>query len=442
MNPVVIVGAGLSGLSAGVALAAQRIPVVVLEQKAREGGRAFSFHDAATNTEVDNGQHVLIAGYTGTFTLLRTIGSLSLLDVQPLPRLVIHHPERGLRTLVLPPLPSPAHLLLGVLASNFFSGPGKREIVRAGASLLRVRPETLREMTVEAWLDRVGQSRETREMFWEPLAVAMMNERTSAAAASVFVRSMRTAFLGGWRNAALAVPRVGLSRLFAEPACRFITDHGGSVRRSSRVVATVTREGAAASVVLGDGRRVECSALVLAVPASVLPTVAPPEVSKTPALQAAASFPMSPIVSIHLWFGHEWMPRPMVGVVGKTIEWIFRKNGYVSAVISAAHGPAAWTNERLTAVAVDDLRSVFGCRIGPPLRSLVIRERRATVSLTPAVETARPDARTPLPNLFLAGDWTATGLPATIEGAVTSGMRAAALAGQALQRAVRTRGKG
>jgi squalene-associated FAD-dependent desaturase len=315
-----------------------------------------------------------------------------------------------------------------VLGSDLFPGPAKREVLRAGLSLLRVRASSLAGMTVGAWLDTVGQSADTRATFWDPLAVAIMNEHTAAASASVFVRSMQQAFLRSRRSAALAIPRVGLSQLFAQPAVRFVQDRGGVVRLGCGVAEVTLRDRTTTAVVLRDGTVIDCGAAILAVPTHDLADLLPPALRSDPALAAAASFPLSPIVSIHLWFDGEVMVEPMIGVVGRTIEWIFRKPGYVSAVISAAHEEVGWTNERLAETALADLRAVVGARAGTPKRSLVIREKRATISLTPSVESARPDSRTGVSNLFLAGDWTATGLPATLEGAVVSGRRAAQLA--------------
>jgi monoamine oxidase len=139
----------------------------------------------------------------------------------------------------------------------------------------------------------------------------------------------------------------------------------------------------------------------------------------------AGIIPESPIISIHLWFPVPFMQQDAVGVIGKTIQWVFRKRDYVSVTISAARDLHGNDNEDLVRVAVEDLRTVFGASVGEPRHTLVIREKRATISCSPAVEPHRPGHRTGLANLLLAGDWTNTGLPATIEGAVQSGNRAA-----------------
>jgi hypothetical protein len=148
-----------------------------------------------------------------------------------------------------------------------------------------------------------------------------------------------------------------------------------------------------------------------------------------------ASVPGSPIICIHLWYDQDVMGTEVIGVIGKTVQWLFNVGRFtaagrhrLTAVISAASGLVGTSNENLTACAAKDAATVCGAAAGKPVRSLVIRERRATISLTPEVEKLRPGPILPIRGLFLAGDWTATGLPATIEGAIVSGERAAALA--------------
>lgn len=437
--PVVIVGGGLSGLSAGVNLVAHGIPVVLLEQKPHLGGRAYSFVDAATGETVDNGQHVLIRGYAATMRLLKTIGTTSLLAMQPTPVLTFHHPSKGFRTFRLPALPSPLHLVAGVLGSDLFAAADRLGILRAGLAMRRCRGESeqrIASMTVGEWLSSVGQSEEAVRSFWEPLAVSIMNELVTSASALLFVRSLRTAFLEDRANAALAIPAVGLSDLYAIPSREFLLRQGGNVRCSTRVVKLAASQGRMTGVTLPDGSVVEASAVILALPPAEAQAVLPDELVSKGFLASSSGLSFSPIVSTHLWFRREVMKEDVVGLIGRTTQWVFNRRRlapgeaegeHVSATISAAHDIVGKTQEEIVAAVMRDLRSAFG-EIPEPWHSLVIREKRATFSATPEAEKLRPGQTTPVRNLFLAGDWTATGLPATIEGAVISGERCAALA--------------
>ena len=415
MNPVVIVGGGLSGLAAAVYLSSRRIPVLLLEQRRFLGGRAYSFVDESTGTVIDNGQHVLIAGYTRTMEFLGTIGTRGRLAVQSAPELVFHHPERGFCSFRLPLLPSPLHLISGIITTDLFSAADKLRMLRAGAALRSFRREAVGGMTIDAWLDSLGQSAETKRSFWEPLAVAVMNERIGVASALVFIRALRTAFLSGRRERLGGVIRCG-------------ADVAGSVGDGENV----------AGVRLKEGETIPCSALILAVPSYRAPALLPAVLRETGYMAPAASIPLSPIVSVHLWFEKEVMPQEILGVIGRRIQWVFNRRkishekgheqgrgGHLSAVISAAHAMVDMGNDELIRIVLEDLESIYGANAGHTTRALVIREKRGTFSCTPEVEQIRPGCGTPVPNLFIAGDWTDTGYPATIEGAIMSGERSA-----------------
>ena len=442
MKPVVIAGAGLSGLAAGVILSRRGIPVTMYEQKPFAGGRAYSFVDPRSGETVDNGQHVLIAGYDGTMRFLDLLGTRKCVWIQPRPRLLFHHPEKGFKSLTLPALPSPAHLVWGLLTCGLFSGNDLFRLLRAGLALLRskaVPNATLRGWTVDQWLSHTGQSAESRRSLWEPLAIAIMNERSSTASALLFVHSLQKAFLSHWSASAFAVPTVGLSQLFVEPAVKLIRDNGGKVYCGTGVEEVLTHGSLARGVRLDDGSEREASSVILAVPSHRVRSILPEALVQVDYLKDIESIPLSPIVSIHLWFATDFMrEEEIVGIIGRRIQWIFNRRmiakrtdgisrnlagGYICAVISAAFEFIGMSNEEIVAIAVEDLRSVYGSAVTPPTAKVVIREKRATFSSSPGTENFRPHQRTLLPNLFLAGDWTATGYPATIEGAIVSAER-------------------
>ncbi len=446
MAPLVVIGGGLSGLTAGVYLAAQGLPVLLLEQKPHLGGRAYSFVDTTTGETVDNGQHVLIRGYAATMRLFETIGTRHLLAMQPKPALTFHHPEKGFRTFHLPLLRSPLHLVAGVLSSDLFGMSDKARVLRAGLAIrgcVGEAEQRIAPLTVGEWLASVGQSDEVVRSFWEPLAVSIMNEHVGSASALLFVRSLKTAFLDNRANAALAIPSVGLSNLYANPARDFIVRRGGNVSCSIRVVKIMGSKEEVTGVQLQDGSLVEASAVVLALPPAEARSILPDALVSGDYLASSANMSFSPIVSTHLWFRRDVMPYEVVGLIGKTTQWVFNRRriaesqqegGHISATISAAHDVVGRTQEEIVALVMHDLRSAFGNDLPEPWHALVIREKKATFSATPSAESLRPDHQTPIKNLFLAGDWTSTGYPATIEGAVISGERCAGLVGEYLHR--------
>jgi squalene-associated FAD-dependent desaturase len=300
----------------------------------------------------------------------------------------------------------------------------------------------LRGLTVEEWLARSGQTEETRRSLWDPLAIAIMNEHCATASAELFVRSLHQAFAGDRRSAAFALPSVGLSELFAHPAVADIRAHGGEVRLDCGVAELLVEGDRVSGVRLEDGSTVGARTVILALPPHRVTSLLPGHLAADPFFAPIGRIPFSPIISLHLWFDRDVMgTRDVVGIVGRRIQWIFNRRviappdgnspniavGSLCAVISAAHEEMKMSNDALVADAMEDLRSVFG-ETPEPIGTIIVREKRATFSSSPATELLRPGHLTPVAGLYLAGDWTATGLPATIEGAIQSGEKCAELA--------------
>jgi zeta-carotene desaturase len=434
---VVIVGGGVSGLAAAVRLSASRIPVLLLEQRSYAGGRAHSFADRRSGETLDNGQHLLIAGYAATFRYLRAIGASHLVTVQQRPVLRLHHPRHGFGLLSLPALPSPVHFAAGVMGFSLLSVKDRLGLLRAGAALHRLRPAdagALDAMTIAGWLDAHDQSDETRRTFWEPLAVSILNETVTAGSAWPFLHALQTAFTGSRCASALAVPAAGLSDLLVDPAVRVITGRGGEVRTAAGVAALDADGEKVNGVVLRSGECIGASAVILAVPWHEVPALLPDSLRAWSTPGRLASLAASPIVSVHVWFERDAMEHDIVGLVDRRVQWLFNRRrlvrhggagGHLTAVISGAHAFVDLSSEDLLRIAVEDIRSAYPSFPPACTAGMVIREKRATPSFRPGTNALRPAVRTPLGNLFLAGDWTATGLPATLEGAVLSGEEAA-----------------
>jgi hydroxysqualene dehydroxylase len=343
---------------------------------------------------------------------------------------VFHHPDQGFGRLQLPRLPAPWHLVTGILRFGLLPLRDRLGILRAGTALRaigRANATAPGDTTILEWLHTQRQRPEAIRSFWEPLAVSIMNERIETAAAGPFLRALAAAFLHDPHDAAAMLPSVGLSRLFVDGARDYIASHGGTVRCGADVAAIRLVDQSAAGVLLRNGAAVDGDAVLLAVPWHQAHTLLPEIPDEPPPAS-------SPILSIHLWFEHDFMPEPFVGLIGRRVQWIFNrrlfapgegKGGHLSAVISAAHDFVGLSNGTITAIALEDVRSAYDACPAAALRSVVIREKRATYSSRPAIERLRPGPVTRVKNMALAGDWTNTGLPATIEGAIISGERAA-----------------
>ena len=427
---VVVVGAGFAGLAAAVRLARGGARVTVLERRPFLGGRAYSFADPGTGEVVDNGPHALMGAYTEALDFLAEIGAREKLEIQPRLHVTLADPALGMGTVAAPPVPGPLQAPAALLRYRLLA-PGDRIRLLIGALRLAGRGAELGDRTVAEALGDVGQSSEACARFWHPLAIATLNEAPELAAAAPFAAVLRRAFFAGARAARFALARVPLSDLYTSDACRAVEKAGGTVTTGAAVASLSLAGERVDGVVLKDGRRIAADAAVLAVPFTALLRFLPPALRDVPPFRALARLGTSPIVSVHLWLDRpvRW-GSPFLGLLGGRTQWLFDCGGH--RIASVTSGARFWddaADEQIAAEVLADARAVLPAMAEARcVRSLVVRERHATLSLTPAADAVRPAVATPLANLFLAGDWVQTGLPATIEGAVQSGRAAARLA--------------
>ena len=424
---VVVIGGGFAGLSAATALAERGLRVLVLEARPTLGGRATAFTDPATGERVDNGQHVLVGGYHETFAFLRRLNSAADVYVQPDLHIDVIDRHGRMSSLKCPPLPPPLHLLGGVIG---WKGIDWRD--RAALVHMRHVAEGPAEETVRQWLVRHRQTPRLIELLWEPLAVAALNQPIDEAAGAAFAGVVRRMFTRDRRDCALGLPLKALDELYAIPARDYIERAGGTVRVNA--LARVTCEDGVTVRVRDE--MVRARAVICATAWYALPSVFPDRpAALDKVLRAAESTDASPIVTVNLWFDRAVTTHSFVGLPGRAMQWVFDKrailgeaSSHLSLVSSGANALVAQSNQELVDVAMRELTEALPAVRGAELRrAVVVREKRATFSVAPG-QPRRPPVETAIPGLFLAGDWIDTGLPATIEGAVVSGHRAAAAA--------------
>ncbi len=424
---VLVIGAGFAGLSAAVRLTKRGARVLVLEARSRLGGRATAFEDRDTGELVDNGQHVLLGCYTSTLAFLSDIGASENVAIERQLRVTMIDRDGRRSRLECPMLPSPLHMLGGVFKWDALSWKDKLSVLRMAGP-----PKSRPGETVDAWLRRNGQTERMREMLWEPLALAALNQPVTEAAAAPFARVLAEMFGPDPKAAAIILPATPLHMMYAEPARTFIEQAGGSVRTGATAKVVVS---AGAVAVESAGERWLPRAVVSSVPWFALSDLLTGETSPLrEVVDRASAMASCPIVTVNLWFDRVVMDEAFIGLPGRDMQWVFDKRkvfggaaSHLSLVSSGASPLVARTNEELIAAAHQELSDAMpDVRAAALVRATVIREPRATFSLAPG-QPARPGAATAVPGLFLAGDWIETGLPATIESAVRSGHLAADL---------------
>jgi zeta-carotene desaturase len=438
---VIVIGAGCAGLAAACALADRGARVLVLEARGQLGGRATAFLDRESGEYVDNGQHVLMGCYHETRRYLARVGAVDAVQFQKGLAFTCVDPQGAISRLECPDWRPPLHLAGGLLRWKALSWADRLAATRIMSGLKAARrtitdgaaPPVLAGETVAAWLARHRQTPRLVALLWEPLAVAALNQSLDEAQAEPFVRILGQIFSDDPFDAALGVPARPLHEVFGEPARAFIEARGGQIKLDalSRVVVAGDRVG----YVDTRDTSIRAATVIVAVPwfgmAGVLRGSEQGPLRELVASEATRA--SSSIVSVNLWLERGAMPSPIVGLPQRTFQWMFDKRwafgeaaSHFTLVASDADGVLRKSNEELAELALREATDALpDLRQAKVRRIRVVREPNATFSLA-AGQPRRPSLHTAVHGLLLAGDWTDTGLPATIEGAVVSGHAAAA----------------
>ena len=429
---IAVLGAGYAGLACAADLVMRGHEVTLLESRALLGGRAHSFVDPKTGLVLDNGQHVLMGCYHET---LRLIGQLGVTGrLQKPERLDVPYLSAKGRSSLTATAPAPLHLLSALLHFGELSLADKWAATKL-ALRLRAGQNPGASETVGAWLRRWKQTPNIIRALWEPLCLAALNEQVETGSAMLLATVIRRSFLGGADDSSIYLSRVGLSELFGGEIEQLLTMCGSCVQLQAPVKAFRLKDGSVTGVELTDGALLEPDMVVSALPWHVLRGLLPTESKLAVSCRALGE---APIVSLHLWMDRVVLEEAFVGFLDSPVHWLFcrdliqgRTPGHpghvVTAVISGARETLDLSAQELEEITLREMRRFLpAAKEAQVLHRMVYKARSATFAATPEAEPLRPGALTEWNNLFLAGDWTNTGLPATIEGAIVSGRRAAA----------------
>lgn len=436
---VVIVGGGLAGLAAASELAVAGHRVTVVEARARVGGATFSFR--RDGLLVDNGQHVLLRCYTHYRAFLDRLGVGGHIELQDRFRVPVVTRDGRRGELFRTNLPAPLHLGAALRRYGLLSPVDRARVLVAVAVLRTLDPTDPRldDRCFGDWLRAHAQTPATVEALWNLITVAALNTDADNAALSLCAMVFQTALLRRADAADIGIPRLPLGELHGAAATTFLEANGAKV--ISRAPVRAIRPVSGRYEVVLDGHTLSADAVVVAAPPDAAAKLLPPGAVVGPVRWTELG--ASPIVNVHVVYDRVVLDQPFIAVVGSPVQWAFDRSmpsglasgQYVAVSVSAAGQWIDAPTERLRAIFLPELARLFPrARDAQVVSFFVTRERRATFRQAPGSGALRPAASTELPGCLLAGAWTATGWPDTMEGAVRSGNEAARMVGAHLAR--------
>ena len=450
---VVVVGGGLAGLTCALDLAEAGLPTTLVERRPFVGGKTFSFTDPGSGAELDNGQHVFLRCCTAYIALIERLGLQNDVQLQPRLRVPVLDPETGVTgdIAALPgPLPAPLNLAWSMLRFPHLRRRERLALGRAALPLLGMSDAARRRLEDRSfgdWLRAHGQSQRVIERFWDLVILPTCNDVCDRVSAAQAAYVFQTGLLRDAHGADMGIARVGLSRI-AEAARERFEAAGGRTRLGTRAAGLIDRDGRAGGVALA-GDAIEADAVVLALPPNRASALLPSNWRDRRGLADLEAFRYSPIVNVHLRWDRPLLRDDFVAVLDPDVQYVFNRTRirggadaesdggqWITASLSGAHDQAGRPQADVAAATIAALRRAFPPARGAPPPAVtywrVVKEVEATFRPAPGVAALRPGPVTGVDGLFLAGAWTDTEWPATMESAVRSGHAAAAACRAAL----------
>jgi squalene-associated FAD-dependent desaturase len=420
---VCVIGGGIAGLSAAVFLINSGFDVTLIESSPRLGGRAYSFFDKTLNDWVDNGQHILASWYKNTFDFFKIIGTFDRLKFQHQLAVKFADLDGKRYHFKCPKLLPPFHLIWGIWNYKVLGFKDKLGIIRLVNSILleKYEEDELKTMNTAGFFVLTKQTKNVMDYFWKPFIAAVFNAEPEETSAWQFTQIMKLGFLTkGGSN--LVLPKSNLNELYVNKAEEYLTAKGAKIFKSQKIKGFNIKEKQIASIILWENHISEFDYYISAIPFFEFRNIFPDEILNGEYNMIKNLVP-SPIINLHFEFETVGlMSDDFIGIVNGTIQWVFKVNDKrICVVISSAKNLVNMDKDELIDLCRNEL-----CQCLPAFRDAeltyarVVKEMRATFLPDTASVSSRPECKTKIKNLFIAGDWVNTGYPATIESAVTS----------------------
>lgn len=451
-NNTIIIGGGLAGLAAATALSGHGVTVTVLESRPRFGGRASSFVDQETGETIDNCQHVTLGCCTNFRHFCQAVGIADLFRTERELNFIGPQQDSGVgaqsERLTSSWLPAPLHLFPSFRRLSYLSKGDKRSLARGLKELARCNLKRHESQSFQQWLSEHGQSDTVCERFWHVVLVSALSETLDRISVGHARKVFVDAFLRHRRGWEVSIPTVPLDVLYGDRLHRCLAEHGSQLRLQTGAQRLIADGDSISGVELRNGEILNAQQFVLAVPHTAVAALLPQSLQQHTSVQKLAKLETAPIASIHLWFDRRITELPHAVFVDRFCQWMFNRTNshqdaasecgigvgrsgsrpgyYYQIVISAAHDVTGQSRQASIDRAVAELAAVWPRVSGAKLlHSRLVIEHSAVFSARPGSDALRPAQQSLIQNLQFAGDWTTTGWPATMEGAVRSGYLAA-----------------
>ena len=433
-----VIGGGLAGIAASWRLRLAGYQVTLIEKRPFLGGRAFSFIDSGTGIEVDNGQHVFMRCFTEYIDLLNQFGSIHKAKIQKSMKVEVRNNEGKLGTLSSSFLPS---FLSMIPSFILYSHLSIKEKIRAIPALVKIKftknlfSEDLQKISFEDWLLKNHQSQKSIVNFWDLVILPTLNDSSSKVSASMALMVFQTALLGENHSGDIGFAKNSLSALMGTPMMGKLTESGVILVLGKQVASIEYSKGAVTGINLSDGKKIKADFYISAIPPSALMAVLPKSLKSTE-LGLAATHQFSPIINAHIWYDKRVASFEWTAFINSPLQYVFNRSkianldqegSYLTVSISGAFELWNKTKAQIKSLLINELEKFLPLTSSAKInRFIIIKEPKATFRNLPGLPRKnRLKSSTCLRNFFLAGDWTDTGWPSTMEGAVISGNLAA-----------------
>ncbi len=435
MKKIIVIGGGFAGLSSAAFLANSGHKVELIEASPKLGGRAYSFKDDETCSIIDNGQHILMGCYKETLKFLRLIGAEKNFSFQERLKINFLNDNGKLFKLEATQLFYPLNLLFGLLNFEALSFINRILLLKFFIKIHFYSDEELKRLTVHQWLLLEEQNEEIRKAFWDFLAIGALNTSTTKASAKVFADILKQIFFTGNESATIILPAKGLTESYCNDAQSFIEKKGGTINLSEQVLDLEIADNKITKIITSKRTITDFDFVISSVPWFALEKFYKDK-------EINLNFEHSSILTFHIWLQdrhselvseshlvkkmlkqvqHDKLQGDFYGLIGSPIQWIFNHKDHITLVTSDANELIEKPKEELFEIAAIELKKYAEIEREEIKSYKVIKEKRATFVPNNETIDKRPNTKTEIKNLFLAGDWINTGLPSTIESAVKSG---------------------